>query len=419
MHDVIIIGAGAAGLMAARELARAGKKVTILEARDRIGGRIYPLSAEDFGYEAMGGAEFVHGPAPITCEIVKEAGLTLEHPSEWWSVLDGEPSRAEKPSIHKFTLEEKLRDLKEDTTVQEFLDSYFPSPENDELRDFAIRWIEGYDAGDPEKCSVFSLRDELLLSARWQQRSLKEGYGALVRFLADGVLRDGGSIVLGEEVVEVDATGEGVRVRTKKGEYSAHKVVVTVPLPLIAQLHFEPPLEAKVEATEKIGFGSVVKILLRFRAKWWGGMREKKFESLFFMFSREEIPTWWTQYPEQHTTLTGWAGGPTARRLRTKNDEEIKEAALRSLANIFEVQIEFLREQLLHWKAVDWDKKRYTRGAYSYPTPHTPAAMDELNTPEQGKIFFAGEAIAPGESQATVEGALESGKYAAAKVLES
>jgi monoamine oxidase len=87
MHDVIIIGAGAAGLMAARELARAGKKVTILEARDRIGGRIYPLSAEDFGYEAMGGAEFVHGPAPITCEIVKEAGLTLEHPSEWWRAV--------------------------------------------------------------------------------------------------------------------------------------------------------------------------------------------------------------------------------------------------------------------------------------------------------------------------------------------
>jgi monoamine oxidase len=65
-EHIIIIGAGAAGLMAARELARAGKRVTILEARDRCGGRIYPLPAADFGYPAEGGAEFIHGEARVT-----------------------------------------------------------------------------------------------------------------------------------------------------------------------------------------------------------------------------------------------------------------------------------------------------------------------------------------------------------------
>src|SRR5438876_9508746 len=74
---VLIVGAGAAGLMTAREVARAGKRVTILEARDRCGGRIYPLPVAEFGYPAEGGAEFVHGAAPVTRAIMREAGLAL------------------------------------------------------------------------------------------------------------------------------------------------------------------------------------------------------------------------------------------------------------------------------------------------------------------------------------------------------
>src|SRR5580658_3314793 len=74
---VLIVGAGAAGLMIGRELARAGKRVTILEARDRCGGRIWPLTAGQFGYAAEGGAEFVHGAAAVTRAVMRDARLSL------------------------------------------------------------------------------------------------------------------------------------------------------------------------------------------------------------------------------------------------------------------------------------------------------------------------------------------------------
>src|SRR3954471_16032757 len=88
-EHIIVVGAGAAGLMGARELARAGKRVTILEARERCGGRIDPLPASQFGYPADGGAEFVHGEAPVTRALLREAGLLLQEiEGQQWS-FDG------------------------------------------------------------------------------------------------------------------------------------------------------------------------------------------------------------------------------------------------------------------------------------------------------------------------------------------
>src|SRR5207249_352417 len=91
--DIIIVGAGAAGLMAARELSERGKKVFVLEARERIGGRICPLPQEVWGYPAQGGAEFIHGEAPVTHELLKEASLTLVEPEGKWKAVSRSASR--------------------------------------------------------------------------------------------------------------------------------------------------------------------------------------------------------------------------------------------------------------------------------------------------------------------------------------
>ncbi len=312
--DVVIVGAGAAGLMAARELAKAGKKIIILEARDRIGGRIYPLPESEFGYEAAGGAEFVHGDAPITKGLVKELGLTLDNLSKWWSVRDGEPSPlVERLSPHNPALEEKLKELKEDIPVSEFLKKNFPKAQHEALWDFVCKWTEGYDAADITRASTFGLREEMLDEGTWMQLCLKEGYGPVIRFLQTEAEKHGAKFLFNELVSTITYSEAGVKVVTKSGTaYSAQKVMVTVPLPLIKEISYSPTIPEKLAAVEKMGYGAVIKMHLRFEHKWWTGVRENIFERLFFMLSNEEVPTWWTQYPEERPVLTGWLPGPDA-----------------------------------------------------------------------------------------------------------
>src|ERR1700756_5446434 len=105
LTSFLVVGAGAAGLMPARELARAGKRVTIAEARDRCGGRIDPLPAEEFGYKAEGGAEFVHGAAPVTRTLMREAGLSLlPRAGARWSTRSGAllPDDSALPDADRF-----------------------------------------------------------------------------------------------------------------------------------------------------------------------------------------------------------------------------------------------------------------------------------------------------------------------------
>src|SRR5215472_17952890 len=157
----LIVGAGAAGLMAARELARSNKKVTVLEARDRCGGRIYPLPAQQFGYPAEGGAEFVHGAAPVTRALMREAGLSLlPMKGTRWDARNGAFSPNESRLAHAALLHRALSELKTDLPVAEFLKTHFASQQYADLRDAIKRMVEGYDAADPDRASTFAFRDE-------------------------------------------------------------------------------------------------------------------------------------------------------------------------------------------------------------------------------------------------------------------
>ncbi|GLR99239.1 phytoene dehydrogenase-like protein [Bradyrhizobium liaoningense] len=160
-EHIVIVGAGAAGLMAARELARAGRKVTILEARQRCGGRIHPLPASEFGYPADGGAEFVHGEAPVTRALLRDAGLSLQEiEGEQWSFDGTRLAREDRRDLHEAELQATLRGLKDDLVVADFLRRHFAGDDYAPMRHSIERMVEGYDAADPERASTLALRAE-------------------------------------------------------------------------------------------------------------------------------------------------------------------------------------------------------------------------------------------------------------------
>src|SRR5690348_7932381 len=197
----VVVGAGAAGLMTARELARAGKRVTIIEARERCGGRIYTLPSEEFGYPAEGGPEFVHGAAPLTRALMREAGLALApRAGTRWSTRTGAllPDNSPLPYAGRFY--QALQEVKADLPIAEFLETHFADRQYDALRRSITRTVEGYDAADPQRFSTLALREEWLGRDDGEHGRIAEGYGALVTHLAADCRRHGVAIHLGAAV---------------------------------------------------------------------------------------------------------------------------------------------------------------------------------------------------------------------------
>jgi monoamine oxidase len=361
---IIVIGAGAAGLMAARELGRAGKKVTVLEARDRCGGRIDPLPAAEFGYPAEGGAEFVHGDAPVTRALLREAGLSLM-PIEGMqrTVAEGKLWSEDPLEIHEAKLHAALRELKDDVTVAEFLRRRFAGSEYDRLRRSIERMVESYDAADPERASTMALRDEWMDEGRSTQVRIAGGYGGLVDFLVKGCSSQGAGIKLGTVVKAIDYAGVGAIVRCANGDaHECDAVVLTVPLPLLKDIALPSMERERVAAAVHIGFGNVIKILMRFATRWWLDER-KDLADLTFLLSEARIPVWWTQQPADLPVLTGWFGGPKTAGMAHLDEQELIEAGLASLAGIFGRDPKELMRGLIASRAINWAQDRFTRGA--------------------------------------------------------
>ncbi|HTT81407.1 MAG TPA: NAD(P)/FAD-dependent oxidoreductase, partial [Stellaceae bacterium] len=368
----LVVGAGAAGLMAACELARAGRRVTVLEARRRCGGRIDPLPEAEFGYKAEGGAEFVHGAAPVTRALMREAGLSLApRAGARWSARAGAlvPDTRTVPGEGRFY--EALMRLQHDLPIADFLETHFAGPHYAELRRSITRTVEGYDAADPRRASTFAIRDEWTARDDGEHGRLREGYGALVAHLAAECRRRGAAIHCGAAVQAIEDVSGQVAARCRDGaSVEADAAILAAPLPILSDIALPAAAhERAATAVADIGFGNVVKFLLRFRTRWWADHGGRNLADLSFLLSDAPVPTWWTQHPAEHPVLTGWYAGPKADRVASLGDAELIDMGLASLAEIFALPPERLRRDLVAARAINWGTDPWARGAYSYATP--------------------------------------------------
>jgi monoamine oxidase len=414
-EQILIVGAGASGLYAGKVLLEKGFEVTVLEARSRLGGRIFTMDA-GFSAPVDLGAEFIHGKQKLTRKLLSEAGLVSRSLEGEWKQVRGGQMDQENNGWQ--AMMDRMDSLKEDLDLFSFLETYYNKPEDADLRESVTRFVEGYDAADSHRVSVFALREEWKGQDDEEQAQIEGGYGALIAFLAEKIAAEKGRIELNYPVKEIRwQRGRVTAIASDGREESGGKILVTSPISVLQNdtLKFVPSLPFEPNVFENFGIGGVIKFIYEFNTPFWKHCRNNRLRNACFFTSDAEIPTWWTSAVTDKPLLVGWLAGPTT--FRRQNDKALlNEEALRSLAYIFDTPKEKVASEMVNHFITDWMNDPWARGAYAYGVVKTPDARKKLLTPVEGSIFFAGEALYDGPAMGTVEAAFESARAAVERI---
>ena len=378
-------------------LARAGRSVVILEARDRIGGRCWTRRFPGLDVPVELGAEFMHGEAAPTHALLRRARrVAVDSVREQRSL-----ERGRLRPVNGFVEAQRATrgaTLERDVSFERFLSARSVSART---KTFARMMVEGFDAADPRRVSARSI------VAEWgeggelghSQPRPQGGYGPLLDWLTGSLLDRGVHLRLDSPVRDLQWRRGAVATNGVK----ARRAVVTLPLALIR-------LREKQAVLGKLAAGPVVRVALAFDEEFW--LRRAPGVA-FFHVPGAPFPTFWTPLPMRAPLLTAWAGGPKAARLTGKGPSFLVRTALESVKKVFGKV-----PPLVGAYAQDWQADPWSRGGYSYVLVGGEGAREELARPLKDTLFFAGEAT-DSEEAGTVAGALRSGQRAAKEVLES
>lgn len=371
----------------------------ILEARDRIGGRILTVKDPLSPVPVELGAEFIHGVSPDLWSLVKRAHLpAVEVQGDSRSVDESEPDEDDGT--------DQIFQAMANVPEQSFADFLYTLNAPEQAKLAATGFVEGFNAARKEEVSVEWLNYENRKADEIegdQSFRLLSGYEAIPHYLHGG-LGDHVEVRYSTPVRRIRWQPGDVRAETDAGEIRAQQAIITVPWGVLmsGDLDIDPEPPALSAARQAIAMGDVVRVVLRLREPAWK-------PRLSFIFGGDDFPVWWTQYPTVAPVITGWAAGSRAVPLLHATCHELRDIATASLRKLFGNSTP--PPEALHHH--DWHGDSFSRGAYTYVRVGGLRAQQQLHLPVENTLYFAGEASDVSGHVGTVHGALATGLWAA------
>jgi len=441
---VTVIGAGLAGLSAAFDLERAGCKVTVLEARQRVGGRVHSLRTFKHGLVAEGGGEFIETHHTRMIALAKQFNISLASSGSWqaqnldWGCFDGKAGRVSDETVWGFDFAAQVEQGWESMAQlsQNISDPYQPQAAREAERldsQSAADWIQSLTVHpivkkyfvtyirseytcDPEKFSLLDLcrNAKMYYSTTERPPSMRAvgGNDLIPRALAD-TLTD---VRLNAEVKNVRLNPDGVSVSyLQAGSHltlDSDFAILAIPLSTARLIDFHGSLPvAHQSMVAEISYGAVTKVLIQYRKRFWNDVNWNG-------RMNSDLPIGYVWHATSHLEndagiLTAYTGGEPGAKLSLLSDEERINLAVSEIEKIFPGSSDLIE----HTATMAWNNEPFTRASYMALAPGDVLKHWKTLFEPAGRLFFAGEHATA--LQGYMEGAVESGQRAASKIISS